>query len=223
VAAPDALAPAVDQAYGDGGHGGSAQHQQHRLGIFVDADQLAVYRGDDDGGERPAAPLQPARHREAQAVTAGEFGERAFRTKNAAPDPPQSERGDDHERPPDAPEHELGEQGEVVQHAGVLRRHGKKGRHRHQGQVEHHHRPLHADDEAAVAPHGIAQALQTRGGEGRHGAEEYRLFYFHDGSIFSSEVFLIPPACTTAASPVPASSRRHTPAPGSGPGGRGSR
>lgn len=42
--APHALALAVDEADGDGRERGAPEDEQHRLRIFVDADELAVDR-----------------------------------------------------------------------------------------------------------------------------------------------------------------------------------
>ena len=97
-------------------------------GIFIDADELAVDRGQHEGDQGPAAPAQPARDGAAAAVAAGELGQRAFRAEHAAPDAAHQHDGEDHEGPPDAPEQVLREQHQalVPRRGGrrlVLRRH----------------------------------------------------------------------------------------------------
>jgi hypothetical protein len=46
-----------------GGDGRAAEDQQGGLRVFVDADQLTVDRGADEGDEGPAGPFEPARQR----------------------------------------------------------------------------------------------------------------------------------------------------------------
>jgi hypothetical protein len=118
VAAPDALALAIHPADADGGDGGTAEDQQRRLRVVIDADQLAIDRGEDEGHHRPAAPAHPFRDRAAAPVAAGEFGQRAFRAEHAAPDAAHEHDREDHEGPPDAPEQVLREQHQAVLPAG---------------------------------------------------------------------------------------------------------
>jgi hypothetical protein len=197
VAAPDALALAVEPADGDGGDRRAAEDEQRRLRVFVDADELAVERGEDEGEEGPAAPAQPFRDGVAAAVARGELGQRALRAEHAAPDAAHEHDGEDDEGPPDAPEEILGEQHQALvplRRVGglVLRRQRRAvggagfavheggraevageqprlrvrmrqegGQHDEEG-VEENDRPLHAEDQAAVRRHPVAEARQPR-------------------------------------------------------------
>ena len=151
VAAPDALLPAKKQADGQRGNARSAKDQQGRLRVFIDADQLPIDGGADEGDERPAHPFQPGRRRPAQAVPAAPFGERAFRTEQAAPDAAHRHRGDHHAGPPDAPEAELREQAQVVPdvRAGGRQRH--ENGNDDQRRINDDDTPLHGQDGALMA------------------------------------------------------------------------
>ncbi|MBV6412215.1 MAG: hypothetical protein GAKPKEKM_03157 [Rhodocyclaceae bacterium] len=182
IAAPDALAAAVEPADGDGGERRAAEDQQRRLRVFVDADQLPVEGGQHEGREGPAAPAQPARDGEALAVARGEFGERPLRAEHAAPDAAHEHDGEDDEGPPDAPEQVLGGEHHALVPEGRVGRHlrlagrgaeepgeqprlgmrqRQEGRQRDEDAVEQHDEPLQAEDGAAVAHHPVAQARQA--------------------------------------------------------------
>ncbi len=129
VPAPDALAAAVDEADADGRERRAAQHEQRRGGILIDADELAEHRRQRERDERPSAPFQPARHREAEPMPAGGLGQRALGTEEAAPRAPDDEHRQDDERPPHAPEQPLRQDREAVVPARVVRRQRQEGRH----------------------------------------------------------------------------------------------
>ncbi|MNE29366.1 hypothetical protein D3C80_1228420 [compost metagenome] len=116
VAAPDPLAAGEQQPDDDGSDGRTAKNQQRRLGVIIDADQLAIDGGQDERQGWPATPAHPAWHAHAPAILAGPFAQRAFRAQHTAPEPAEQYDRQQHERPPEAPEQELGEQGQVVQH-----------------------------------------------------------------------------------------------------------
>jgi len=161
VAAPDALLAAVEQAEADGGDGRAAEHQQGRLRVFVDPDQLPVDAGDADGAEGPAGPLEPAGQRLAAPVLADPFGDGAFRAEDAAPDAAERYRGDHDAGPPDAPEDELREQAQVVPDVRVFRRQRHERRDDDERRVNDDDRPLDGHDQAAVAAQKKADSLQS--------------------------------------------------------------
>src|SRR3990167_4720058 len=82
VTAPDPFASGEQQPDDDRGDGRTAQNQQRRLGVVIDADQLAVEGCQAERQGWPAAPAQPARYTQTFAVMAGPFAARAFRTQN---------------------------------------------------------------------------------------------------------------------------------------------
>ena len=132
---PYPFAATVDKTYHHCGHGGAPQHHQCGFGIFVYAYQLPVECGRGKGQKGPAGPAQPTRNRQSQAMAAGPFRQGAFRTQYPAPDSPQQHHADHHERPPDAPEHKLSEQGEVLIEVHIVRRQGKERRVNQQAQI----------------------------------------------------------------------------------------
>jgi len=136
------------------------------LRVLINADQLAINRGANKGHKRPATPAQPARNRPPQTMAAGQLGQHAFRAKNAAPDAPQQHGAQHDERPPDTPKQKLREQPQIVQNMRILCRQGHEHRVNQEAEVKHHHRPLHAQDDALMAAHGLADACQHAYGRG---------------------------------------------------------
>ena len=164
--APGALALGVHPAHRHGGDGGAAQHQQRRLRVLIDADHLAIHRGQHKGDKRPAAPAHPARNRPAQAFLRRPFGQCAFRAQHATPDAAKQHHRQQHKRPPDSPEHKLGEDGQVVQHARAVVRQRQQRRNHQQGGVHQHHRPLQPTQQRGVVAQPAAHRRQPPGGWG---------------------------------------------------------
>ena len=160
VTAPDTFAAAVEKAHQHRRQGRAAENQQGRLGVVVDADQLAINSGEDKRQGRPAAPANPARGAAAQPAPADPFAQRAFGAQHPAPESAEQHDGQQHERPPEAPENKLGEQRQVVEHARLAGRQGQQRRQHQQQAIEGHHRPLHATNQPPVTTQGIAQVAE---------------------------------------------------------------
>ncbi|MCY1443598.1 hypothetical protein D9M71_600240 [compost metagenome] len=160
VAAPDPLAAGEQQTDGDRRQCRAAENQQCRLGVVVDTDQLAVEGGQAERQGWPATPAHPAWHAHAPAILAGPFAQRAFRAQHTAPEPAEQYDRQQHERPPEAPEQELGEQGQVVQHPRLASGQRQQCRYYQQHGVEQHHRPLQGANYPGMAAHAVTQTLQ---------------------------------------------------------------
>ena len=155
-AAPDPLVLATHQARRDGRDGGAAEDQQHRGGILVDADHLAVDRRESEGDEWPAAPAHPARNGALQAVAACRLGECSLRAHEAAPGAAHEHHGDEHEGPPDSPEHELRKQRHVVPDMIGALGQGQQDGHDDEHHIDRDQRPLQPRDETAVPQQEVA-------------------------------------------------------------------
>src|SRR5260363_56204 len=143
---PNPFFPSVEISGRNGGNGRTAQNQQYRFGILIDADHLAVDRRDRKRDKRPAAPAHPARNGTATTVPAGEFRERAFRTQDAAPD---------------APEYPLSKDSQMIPHMfGVARQRHKRWRGDEDG-VEADDDPLHGANGGAMAAHPVPNPRQS--------------------------------------------------------------
>ncbi|MNE10861.1 hypothetical protein D3C80_1035930 [compost metagenome] len=158
IAAPDALAATIEKTHQHRRHGGATENQQRRLGIIIDADQLAIDGGQDERQGRPAAPANPARRATAQAAPADPLAEGAFGAEHTAPESAEQQNREQHEGPPDPPEDELGEQGQVVEDARLIVRQRQQGWRDQQQDIKGHDCPLHAADEPTMSAQGIAKA-----------------------------------------------------------------
>ncbi len=158
VAAPYPLLPSIQPAHRHGAQGGAAQDQGHGQRILIDADQLPIDRGQGESDERPAAPAHPARDGPAPPVPAGPLRQRPLRAEHAAPGPPHQRHGQQHERPPDAPEGELRQHSEVVEHRSAAVRQRQEHRRQQQDGVDGHHQPLHAANGSLMIAQEVAHA-----------------------------------------------------------------
>ena len=109
---------AIDETDTDRGKRRSAQHEQRRRRILVDADKLPEDSRQRERDERPAAPLHPARHRAAQSELGSQPRSacppgRTRRTSCALPTSIDRITNGHH----DAPERPLREDGEAVRTA----------------------------------------------------------------------------------------------------------
>src|SRR5262249_33090250 len=91
------------------------------------------------------------------AVAAGDLGERAFGAEEAAPGAPDDHHAEQHERPPHAPEYELGEQGHVVEDARGTLGERQHRRQRDEHDIETDDGPLHDADAPLVARQPVAE------------------------------------------------------------------
>ena len=152
IAAPHPLIPAEGIAYGYRRERRAAQDQEHRFRILVDADELAVSRGAGKGGERPSLPFHPVRYRTATAMPAHRLRQRAFGAEHPAPETADKHHAQEHERPPDPPKYELGEEREIGPDVrGALRRRQKR-RNNDEKRVGGDDNPLNGLDRP-LAPH----------------------------------------------------------------------
>src|SRR3984893_12247391 len=158
-AAPDQFVAAIKIADDDRAKSRSAENEQRRLWILIDADHLAVDLGQGKRNEGPAFPGDPARDRMTPAEPACRLGQRALRTEEPAPGAADQKHAEEDERPPDTPEGELREEREIVpdmrEPSGQRQECGHGDKHK----INENDRPLAALNQAPVA----AQAFPERG------------------------------------------------------------
>ncbi len=160
IAAPDPLAPAEGITHGYGRKRGAAKNEKRRFGVLVNADELAIGGGAGEGDKGPSLPFHPMRYRTAPAMPAHRLRQRAFRAEHAAPQTPDKDHAQENERPPDAPEDELGEKREIgPDMRGALRRRQKR-RNDDQKCIGGDDNPLHGQDRPLMPHKPIARSGQ---------------------------------------------------------------
>ncbi len=100
------------------------------------------------------------RYRTAPAVPAHSLRQRAFRAEHAAPETADKHHAQEHERPPDTPENELGEKREIGPDMGCALGRRQKCRNDNQKRVGGGDTPLHGQDRSLMPHEPIARCGQ---------------------------------------------------------------
>jgi len=168
---------------------------------------IAHCRGDmrvpfDEGCKLAAAagPCHPARRSPAAPSAAGEFGHCALRAEQPAPHTTDQHGGDQHERPPHAPEHELGEAREIIPEEGGAARQRQQHWNAQKHRIDGHHAPLHDADGALVALQPVADpAPEIVRSRERQDSPRRRDAHRHGRSITAGRRCRPPPSRTATA------------------------